>query len=215
LRRTFPSRTASVAATCDSEEREGDSVNTAYIEEWRQYVARHKLRVAIIGGLVATHVTTNLGMWYHGVFGLPDLNFNYLNGLLIFGNSAQAATGMQDPVMLTAFGAFAHYSQGLSFSLLYAFAIYPMIPIASTLYGNIVKGVIWGVALATLSSVWWINLFPNLFGPGKSAGVFFANAGPDMWKWLIAVYLWHIVYGFTLGSFFNPAPLRAGAAAAA
>lgn len=189
-------------------------MNMSYIEEWRQYVARHKLRVAIIGGLVATHVTTNLGMWYHGIFGLPDLNFNYLNGLLVFGNSAQAETGMQDPVMLTLFGGVVHYAQGVSFSLLYAFAIFPMIPIASTLVGNIVKAVIWGVALATLSSVWWINLFPNLFGPGTNAGIFFSNAGADMWKWLVAVYLWHIVYGFTLGSFFNPAPTAAEARAA-
>lgn len=193
-------------------------MNNSYIEEWRQYVARHKLRVAIVGGLVATHVTTNLGMWYHGLpGGLPDLNFNLLNGYLVFGNAANAfgTEGMQDPVMLTAFGAVAHYAQGVSFSLLYAFAIYPLIPIASTLAGNITKGIIWGLALATLSSLWWINLFPNLFGQGTNAGFFFSNAGADWWKWVVAVYLWHIVYGFTLGSFFNPAPTRAEASAAA
>lgn len=186
-------------------------MNTAYIEEWRQYVARHKLRVAIIGGLVATHVTTNLGMWYHGIFGLPDLNFNMLNGYLVFGNAANAfgTEGMQDPVMLTLFGAAAHYAQGVSFALLYAFAIYPLLPIASTLFGNITKAIIFALALATISAVWWINLFPNLAGPGTPAGIFLGNFGPDAWKWVVAIYLWHIVYGFTLGSFFNPAPVLA------
>ncbi len=32
------------------------------------------------------------------------------------------------------------------------------------------------------------------------------NLGPDWWKWLIAVYLWHIVYGFNLGAFYQPLP---------
>ena len=58
------------------------------IEDWRAYVTRHRLVVAIVAGLVATHVTTNLGMWYHGI-GLSDLNFNILNGLLVFGNAAK------------------------------------------------------------------------------------------------------------------------------
>ena len=187
----------------------------AFIEDWRQYVARHKLLVAIVGGFVATHVTTNLGMWYHGI-GLPDLNFNMLNGYLVLGNSANAfgTEGFQDPVILTLFGAAAHYAQGVSFALVFAFGIFPLLPIASTLVGNIVKAVIWGLALATLSAVWWINLFPNLAGPGTNAGIFLSNFGPDAWKWVLAIYLWHFVYGFTLGSFYNPAPATAEAPAA-
>ena len=52
--------------------------------------------------------------------------------------------------------------------------------------------------------MWWINLFPNLAGPGQSAGIFMTNLGADWWKWLLAVYLWHIVYGFNLGAFYQP-----------
>jgi hypothetical protein len=187
-------------------------VNNAYIEEWRQYVARHKLRVAIIGGLVATHVTTNLGMWYHGLpGGLPDLNFNVLNGYLVFGNAANAfgTEGMQDPVILTAFGAAVHYAQGVAFALIFAFGIHPMLPIANTLRGNFIKAIIWGLILGTLSALWWINLFPNLAGPGLNAGFFFSNFGPDQLKWLVAVYLWHIVYGFNLGAFYQPKDIPA------
>ena len=103
----------------------------ALVEDWRNYVTRHRLLVAVVAGLVATHVTTNLGMWYHGI-GLPDLNFNYLNGLLVFGNSAQDTTGMQDPVILTSFGAGVHYAQGVAFALIYAFGIHPLLPIASS-----------------------------------------------------------------------------------
>jgi small-conductance mechanosensitive channel len=173
------------------------------IDDWRDYVTRHRLIVAIVAGLVATHVTTNLGMWYHGL-GLPDLNFDYLNGLLVFGNSGMDPKGMSDPVILTAFGAGVHYAQGVCFALIYVFGIHPLLPIANTFLGNFAKAIIWGLILATISAVWWINLFPNLAGPGKSAGIFMTNLGSDWWKWLIAVYLWHIVYGFTLGSFYQP-----------
>jgi hypothetical protein len=175
-------------------------VRSKYIEDWRNYVTQHRLLVAIVGGLVATHVTTNLGMWYHGI-GLPDLNFDYLNGLLVFGNSAQDPKGMMDPVVLTFFGGVVHYAMGVSFALIYAFGIYPLIPIASTVLGNIAKAIIWGLILGTLSAVWWINLFPNLAGPGKSAGIFMTNLPIG---WLVAVYLWHIVYGFNLGAFYQP-----------
>ena len=180
-----------------------DSPGQRLVKDWRDYVTEHRLLVAIVGGLVATHVTTNLGMWYHGI-GLPDLNFNLLNGFLVFGNSGMDPKGMSDPVMLTLFGGGAHYAMGVCMSLIYAFGIYPLLPIASTLRGNFAKAFIWGLILATLSAVWWINLFPNLAGPGTNAGIFMTNLGADWWKWLLAVYLWHLVYAFTLGSFYQP-----------
>ncbi len=175
-------------------------MGTTFIDDWRSYATRHRLVAAIVGGLVATHVTTNTGMWYHGI-GLPDLNFNWLNGLLVFGNSAMDPKGMMDPMVLTLFGGIVHYAMGISFALIYAFGIYPLLPIANTLVGNFVKAIIWGLILGTLSAVWWINLFPNLAGPGKSAGIFMTNLPVG---WLVAVYLWHIVYGFHLGAFYQP-----------
>ena len=108
---------------------------------------------------------------------------------------------MQDPVTLTLFGAGAHYAQGVAFALIYAFGIHPLLPIANSISGNFIKAFIWGLILATISAVWWINLFPNLSGPNTNAGIFFSNsraAGP-MVKWLLAVYLWHLVYAFTSG----------------
>jgi hypothetical protein len=178
-------------------------VGNSFIDDWRDYVTRHRLVAAIVAGLVATHVTTNLGMWYHGI-GLPDLNFNLLNGFLVFGNSAMDPAGMSDPVTLTTFGAAVHYAQGVVFALVFAVGISPLIPIKNTVAGNIAKAIIWGLILATLSAVWWINLFPNLAGPGTNAGIFMTNLGPDSWKWLVAVYLWHIVYGLNLGLFYQP-----------
>jgi hypothetical protein len=177
------------------------------VEDWRDYVTEHRLLVAIVGGLVATHATTNLGMWYHGL-GLPDLNFNLLNGYLVFGNSAMDPAGMQDPVMLTAFGAGAHYLQGVVFALIFAFGIHPLLPIKNSLAGNFAKAIIWGLILATLSALWWINLFPNLAGPGTDAGIFLSNFGADAPRWVFAIYLWHVVYGFTLGAFYQPKDIK-------
>ncbi len=178
-------------------------MGTEFIDDWRSYVTRHRLVAAVVGGLVATHVATNTGMWYHGI-GLPDLNFNWLNGLLVLGNPEMDPTKVFDPVVLTLFGGVVHYAQGVAFALIYAFGIYPLLPIASTLAGNFAKAIIWGLILATLSAVWWINLFPNLAGEGRNAGIFMANLGADQLKWVIAVYLWHIVYGFHLGAFYQP-----------
>jgi hypothetical protein len=180
-------------------------VSSKWIDDWRSYVTRHRLVAAIVGGLVATHVTTNLGMWYHGL-GLPDLNFNILNGYLVMGNAANAfgTEGFQDPVALTLFGAGVHYAQGIVFALIFAFGIHPLIPIANSVPGNIAKAVIWGLILGTLSELWWINLFPNLGGPGVNAGLFFSNFGPNQISYVVAVYLWHIVYGINLGLFYNP-----------
>ncbi len=80
-------------------------------------------------------MTTNLGMWYHGLGGLPDLNFNLLNGYLVFGNAANAfgKDGMQDPAILTAFGGVVHYGQGVCFALIYSRSgIHPLLPIPNT-----------------------------------------------------------------------------------
>jgi hypothetical protein len=178
-------------------------VATTFIDDWRSYATKHRLVAAIVGGIVATHVTTNMGMWYHGI-GLPDLNFNLLNGFLVFGNPGMDPKLMSDTVTLTLGGAIVHYGQGVAFALIYAFGVYPLLPIPSTLAGNFAKAIIWGLILATLSAVWWINLFPNLAGPGVNAGIFLSNFGPDQLKWVLAVYLWHIVYGFHLGAFYQP-----------
>lgn len=48
-----------------------------------------------------------------------------------------------------------------------------------------------------------------------NAGIFLTNLGPDWWKWLIAVYLWHIVYGINLGLFYQPKERPATAEATA
>jgi hypothetical protein len=190
-------------AICERAGDEEAAVGRSFIDDWREYTTRHRLVVAIVAGLVATHVTTNLGMWYHGI-GLPDLNFNLLNGYLVFGNSAMDPAGMSDPVTLTTFGAGVHYAQGVAFALLFAFGISPIIPIRNSVAGNVIKAVIFSLILATLSAVWWINLFPNLAGPGVSAGIFMSNLGADSWKWALAVYLWHVVYGINLGLFYQP-----------
>lgn len=195
-------------------------MNRGLVDEWRSYVAAHKLRVALLAGFVATHIATNLGMWFHGLWlpgmsaGLPDLNFNLLNGYLVFGNAANVGgtEGMQDQTILTFFGMLVHYAQGVAFALIFAFGVFPLIPIRSTLIGNVIKAVLWGFVLATLSAVWWINLFPNLAGPDTPAGIFFSNFGPNQVPFIVAVYLWHFIWGLNLGIFYNPAPTEAGAA---
>ena len=95
-------------------------------------------------------------------------------------------------------GSVYHFLTGLCYGLVFVFLIHPLIPIKNTVRGNISKGVIWGLVLATLSALLWVpRNFPE-FHPG-----FMNNLG---WKVVLGIYVWHLVYGVTLGAFYNPLP---------
>lgn len=96
-------------------------------------------------------------------------------------------------------GSVCHFLTGLSYGLVFVFLIHPLLPIKNTVAGNISKGVLWGLVLATLSALLWVSRnFPE-FHPG----FFTNNLG---WKTVIGICVWHLVYGTTLGAFYNPLP---------
>jgi hypothetical protein len=169
---------------------------------WRQYVTTHRVSAALISGFVATHIATVTGYWYHGI-GMPDLGWPDFNGNLLLGVKASALSKFWA-------GTAYHYATGMSFALFFAFVLFPMFRMPNTARGNLTKALIFGAILATISAIWWVpQLFNSVFG--TDLGWFSQHVGPKFFKtagWTVPVgiYLWHFVYAFNLGVFFNPLP---------
>ena len=108
-------------------------------------------------------------------------------------------------MILTLFGGGVHYAQGLCFALIYAFGIHPLMPIANTVLGNFAKAIIWGLILGHDERGVVDQPLPEPRRPGQERRHLHDQSGPTS-QWLVAVYLWHIVYGFTLGAFYQPLP---------
>ena len=158
---------------------------------WRDWVTAHRLGAAFLAGFIATHIATIVGYWFPSI-GLPKADFNTSNGLLYLGPGANASHSV---VFWS--GAMFHYTDGLIFAVLYAVAFHPAIPIRSTMRGNLLKGLIMGTVLATVVCVW---MAPKVYAI-PHAGFFSANLG---WKFILAIYLWHWVWGAHLGVVYNP-----------
>jgi hypothetical protein len=173
---------------------------------WRAVVTTHPVAGALIAGFVATHIATVTGYWYHGI-GLVDLGWPDFNGNLLLGVKASALSRFWA-------GATFHFATGMCFSLIFAFVIHPMLPIKNSTGGNILKGILFGMVLATISAIWWVpQLFNSVFG--ADLGWFSQNVGPLFYKqagWTVpfGIYLWHFVYGFNLGALYNPLPAELG-----
>jgi hypothetical protein len=156
---------------------------------WRQWVTQHWLASSLIAGLVATHLATVLGIWFHGV-GLPDLNWPQANGAVIFPGGS--------PVVQYVAGGVQHYVDGLIFAGLFALLVHPRIPLADTEQGNMAKAIAYSMVLATVSAGF---LVPYVYFPQSGADVFSTGFG---WKLVFAIYLWHLIWGFFLGLLYNP-----------
>jgi len=163
---------------------------------WRVFVTERPLAGALVAGFVATHLATVTGYWYHGLGlksgqGLPDLGWPAFNGALLLGKGSEVQQFWAGTVY--------HLFTGMAFSLAFAFLLFPLFRSPNTMRANIIKGLVFGLALATISAGWWV---PQLF-PTIHAGFFSHNLG---WKTVFGIYLWHIIYGVNLGALYSPLP---------
>jgi hypothetical protein len=168
---------------------------------FRSEVSSSRLITALVAGFVATHIATVTGYWYHGI-NLPDLGWPNFNGLLLLG---------QESSQLAQFwaGTVYHTFTGISFALFYAYIVHPRIPLPNSRGGNVVKGILFGLVLATLSAGWWVpQLFNQIFE--RDLGWFSQNVGELLgaggWEVILGIYLWHIIWGLNLGLLYNPLP---------
>jgi hypothetical protein len=171
------------------------SMKSSTATSWRRIVTERPLAGALVASFVATHLATVMGYWFHGLsFGgarFPDAGWPSFNGFLLVPNESGIAQFWAGSVY--------HFFTGMCFSLTFCLLLFPMFKGKNTVGGNIAKGVIYGLVLATLSALWWV---PQLF-PGIHAGFFSHNLGL---KAVLGIYLFHIIYGVNLGAFYSPLP---------
>jgi hypothetical protein len=173
--------------------------------DWRVWVTNHWFASSLIAGFVATHLATVFGLFFRGV-GLPNLNWPTTNGALGLLPATDSTTTAQFWV-----GEFIHGIDGIVFAFMFVLLIHPRIPLPNTSSGNLVKAVGYSIVLAVISAGF---LIPYVYYPHSGVGLFSFDAATTFgladagWKLPAAILLWHLIYGFFLGTLYNPLPWR-------
>ena len=144
--------------------------------EVKYLVGRSQWTSALIAGFIATHVATVAGLWFTAVK-LPKFDFNTLNGWIVFAPTG----GTTLPVITFVVGGVVHYISGILWGLIFGLIIAPQMGrymkglAPMTPQVNLVKGIIWGVALWLISSAVWMPLVVGSIG--IPVGAFLTNFG--------------------------------------
>jgi hypothetical protein len=168
---------------------------------FRVWVTRNPIKGALLAGFVATHIATMTGFWLPGI-GLPQLNWPVANGNVVLPHASETVKFIIGEV-------FMHGIDGVVFTLIFAIVWFPLMsPLVGrrvTPAANMAKALIFGLALGTLALGF---ITPYVYAPHTGAGPFSTGYG---WKTVVAVYLWHIVFGANLGLMYNPMSLQVSA----
>jgi hypothetical protein len=160
---------------------------------WHNWVDNHPVGGIVLVAVIATQLGTYFGYVFPAI-GLPTLPWPLFNGSLV-APATEAGT-----VASYFAGQSMHYVNGIVFGILYAVLVHQMIPLMNDHWGNVLRGLIYGVALTIVS----IGLLvPYAYVPKQGYG-FFSFSGPDGWKLPAGVLLWHLIYGFFLGLLYQP-----------
>lgn len=161
---------------------------------WRRWVNERPVAAAILVGIIATQLGTYFGYVFPAV-GLPTLPWPLYNGALALG-----APDLWGTPGFYFVGLSLHFVNGVVFAVLYAFLARLMLPFADNHMGNVMKGLLYGLIMTVVSVG---LLVPYAYVPKQGYG-FFLFSGPDGWKLPFAVLIWHLIYGFFLGTLYQP-----------
>src|SRR5260370_29777434 len=89
---------------------------------------------------------------------------------------------------------------GVVFAVVFALTLHHLLPWRNTELGNLAKGLFFGTVLAIISCGFMV---PLVYFPQFHPGFFSLNLG---WNVILAIFLWHWVYGLFLGLIYNPLP---------
>ncbi len=171
---------------------------------WRLLATTRPLAMALVAGVLATHIATVFGFWFHGIFGLPNLDFPRFNAYLLFKPDIADMAAIFEATTSTSrlvIGWIVHLFTGVVWALVYAILVHPLLRWRNTTLGNLGKAVVWGVVLALISGLWWVPvLFPD-FSPGMFGETLFG-----LGEGIVAIVLWHLIWAVNLALFYNPLP---------
>jgi hypothetical protein len=184
---------------------------------WQRFVDTKSIAALALVAFIATQLGTYFGYVFPAV-GLPVLPWPLYNGLLgttLNADGADAlnrvfATGAFDPVFATSGEAFwvgqgLHFLNGIVFGMLYGILFREFFPAwKRTNGGNISMGLLYAVIMSIISAG---LLVPYAYVPNQGYGLFLFD-GPDGWKLPFGILVWHLIYGFFLGSLYQPAELE-------
>jgi hypothetical protein len=170
----------------------GDTAVGGAVDWWMDWVDQHRVAAISLVGLIATQLGTYFGYVFPAI-GLPSLPWPLYNGLLAVPAEDYGTTGSFFA------GQSLHFVNGIVFAILFAILARPMMPFRNTQGGNIAAGLTYGVIMTIISIG---VLVPYAYVPHQGYG-FFSFYGPDGWKLPAGVLLWHLIYGFFLGSLFQ------------
>jgi hypothetical protein len=181
-------------------------INLLAMEDRLHYfVSNSRLVAAFVAALIANFIATSMGYWMPAI-GAITFDFNSINGVLWFKLYGTIfPKGPASPETLMYVGGWAHYWQGILFGIIYAYLVHPNLPGKLSPVNNILKGLIWGWTLFLISVCFWMPLLFN-------AGYLMLNFGAIN---TFGNFLWHTIYGFHLGAFYNPLQRQGNSAASA
>jgi hypothetical protein len=179
---------------------------------WQNFVDTKSIAALALVAFIATQLGTYFGYVFPAV-GLPVLPWPLYNGLLgttLNVDGADAlnrvfATGEFDAVFATSGESFftghaLHFLNGIVFGLLYGILFRELVGWKRTNGGNIAMGLLYALIMTIISAG---LLVPYAYVPNQGYGLFLFD-GPDGWKLPFAVLVWHLIYGFFLGSLYQP-----------
>ena len=175
---------------------------------WGRWVRTRPIAAAVLVGIIATQIASISG-YFMNVIGLPQLNWNRVNGTLVLPDGSPGAQWWA--------GAFVHHINGVVFTVLFVALLWHRIPLPVTPNGSLLKGLIHGWILALISVallvpyVYFSKVGLDPFGFGipfplqqsnsAGSGPLYADIG---WKLPFAVVVWHTAYGATVGAMLHP-----------
>ncbi|MGH9209315.1 MAG: hypothetical protein ACRD2C_01390 [Acidimicrobiales bacterium] len=176
---------------------------------WYDWVNRHRVGAIALVGVIATQLGTYFGYVFPAI-GLPTLPWPLFNGVLGRGlaENPEGAFPVFNDTGSYFVGQSLHFVNGIVFAILYAVLARPAMPFKNTHSGHVASGLTYGLIMTIISVG---LLVPYAYVPEQGYG-FFLFDGPDGWKLPFAVLIWHLIYGFFLGTLYqfrNRAPSSA------
>ena len=175
----------------------------------------NRLLAGVVAAAAATWFATMFGEWF-GSIGWVPFSFNTLNAEVwatnfkALGGFFAVTQGQALSADFTYFlGMWAHYSQGILFGLIFTLLVYPNLPGRMSVGMNLVKGLLWGWTLWLVSTSF---VMPLLYGTGFWFSYWGSFGLPNGTQTDLVFYnfVWHSIYGFTLGMFFSPVSRSGG-----